>query len=332
MAHESAPFFYWLMQVRGGLAALMPFQDEMAKTGGAAAQQAAMRAAMPAETWAAFAQAYADARILHPQGGPIGSTPPEGTVLTIEDTRTHSLPLDPFTITLGRAYYGCGLWGNRAAPPAPGLTWRSEDDPESGAWVALPEELDTREGDDSAWRLVAMPVEEAEGSLAVERRASCAPCLGATEIDACLVGTWELSGGGPEEWMRSQGLTMRMDFAGPRLITLRGDGIFATDAFGVAVSEDSGDVQMTGEGRVTAAMGSWSVAEGRLNTCIGAGGGMAGEVTITTPDTSGTMPTGAPGGGSMAVGYSCGDGELVTTLPMGGGLPEMVTTYRRIGD
>ena len=330
MAHESAPFFYWLMQVRGGLAALMPFQDGMAVTAGAAAQQAAMRAALPPEKWAAFAQAYADGQISHPQGGSIGSSPPEGTVLTVEDTGRHSLPMDPFTLTLGRAYFGCGLWGNRAAPPAPGLTWRSEDDPESGAWVALPEELDTREGEDSAWRLVALPVEETDGSLRVERRASCTPCLGATEIDACLVGTWELSGGGPEEWMRSQGLTMRTGFDGPRRITLRADGVFATDAFGVTASDTSGDVQMEGEGRVAAAAGSWSVAEGRLNTCISAGGGMAGEVTITTPDTSGTMATGAPGGGSMSVGYRCGGGELVTTLPMGGGFPDMVTTYRKV--
>lgn len=332
MEHESVPFFHWLMQVRGGLAALMPFQDAMADTGGAAAQQAAMRSAMTPEDWAAFAQAYADGRIMHPQGGGIGSSAPDGLQIEIEDSSSHSLPMDAFTITLGRAYYGCGLWGNTAEPPAPALTWRSEDAPDSGDWRELPEELDTREAADTAWRLVALPVEDGEGQLAVERRAGCTPCLGSTEIDACLVGTWELTGGGPEEWMRSQGLTMRTGFDGPRLITLRANGAFATDAFGVSASDRSGDVQMDGEGRVAAAAGSWSVYEGRLNTCISTGGGMEGEVTITTPETSGTMATGAPGGGSMSVGYSCAGGTLTTTLPMGGGFPDMVTTYRRIGD
>ena len=45
MAHEAVQFFYWRMQTRDGLAALMPFQDAMAETGGAAAQQTRRRTA-----------------------------------------------------------------------------------------------------------------------------------------------------------------------------------------------------------------------------------------------------------------------------------------------
>jgi hypothetical protein len=327
MEHQAVHFFYWLMGARGGLAALMPFQDAMASSGGAAAQQAAMRGALSGEEWARFAQAYADGTIRHPQGGGLGSVAPEGTVLTIEEAGRFDLPTDPFTLTLGRADFGCGLWGTTARPPAPEMTWTTSTD-----WGDLPAEVDTRDGADTAWRLVALPRDSGDGGLTVERRAGCTPCLGSTEIDACLVGRWELSGGGPEEWMRAQGLTMRTGFDGPRQITLRADGVFATGAFGVTASDSQGDVTVEGEGQVSAAAGSWSVAEGVLNTCISAGGGMAGEVTVTTPETSGTMPTGAPGGGSLSVRYSCSAGELVTTLPMGGGLPDMVTSYRRISD
>jgi hypothetical protein len=327
MAHEAAQFFYWLMQTRGGLAALMPFQDAMAETGGAAAQQAAMRRALSPDEWAAFAQAYADGRITHPQGGTLASAPPEGEVLTIEDAGPFPLPMAPFTLTLGRADYGCGVWANRQRPPAPQLSWKA-----GGDWQELPAELDTREGGDRAWRLVALPVDEGEGGLSVERRAGCAPCLGSSEIDACLVGTWEVSGGGPEEWMRAQGIRSSFAFDGPRQMTLRRDGLFSTGGFGVTADEAQDGMRMEGEGEVAAAQGTWSVTEGRLNTCIAAGGGMGGEVTITTPDTSGTMATGAPPGGSLSVGYSCAGGELVTTLPMGGGLPAMETRYRRIGD
>lgn len=73
MAQQSVHFFYWLMQDRGSLAALMPFQDEVADSDGAEAQQAAMRGALTQGESAAFAQANADSRILHPQGGGLSS-------------------------------------------------------------------------------------------------------------------------------------------------------------------------------------------------------------------------------------------------------------------
>lgn len=333
MEHEAVHFFYWRMQTNGGLAALMPFQDAMAESGGAAAQQAAMRGAMSPEEWAAFAQAYADGRIVHPQGGSLGSVAPDGEMLSIEDAGTHALPMDPFTITLGRAYYGCGLWGNEARPPAPALTWRSEDAPDSGDWRALPEELDTRDAADTAWRLVALPVEDSEGQLAVERRAGCTPCLGSTEIDACLVGTWELTGGGPEEWMRAQGMDINVTYHDPRQMILRADGAFSTPA--VRYSMTMRGVRSTGTGDAVgpAAFGTWSVADGRLNTCVGAGGGVEGTVTMTYDSgASGSMETGQPGGGDLSVRYSCSGGEVVTHTPVGSGMPDIVTTYTRVGE
>lgn len=330
MTHEAAHFFYWLMQTRGGLAALMPFQDAMADTGGAEAQQAAMRAALPAEAWQAFAEAYADGGIFHPQGGQLGSVAPEGTVITVEESGRHALPLASFTLTLGRAEFACGVWGTTPRPPAPHMTWSAIA---SGDWVALPDEIDTRDGADAAWRLVSLPTDDslAEGELRVERRHSCTPCLGSDRIDACLVGAWAMSGGGPAEWMRAQGITATFNDQGDRQIRLRADGVFATGSFGVTASDGNGDVLIEGEGTVAAAAGAWSAEDGRLNICTEAGGGMNGEVTVTTPETSGSFATGAPGGGSMAMAYSCAGATLTTTLPMRG-LPDMVTTYSRIAD
>lgn len=326
MAHEAVHFFYWLMQDRGGLAALMPFQDAMSDRGGAGAQQAAMRAALPPDAWAAFAQAYADSTIAHPQGGALGSVPPEGEVLSITATARHDLPMAAFTLTLGQASFGCGVWGTTARPAMPEMSWKA-----SGDWQALPAELDTREGADTSWRLVALPLDESPGALEAERRRGCTACLGSDAIDACLIGTWEVSGGGPEEWMRAQGISADIAFDGPRQITLRADGLFSTEAFGVSVRDSDGAVEMAGDGTVNAAQGAWSVLDGQFNTCLGVGGGMSGAVTITTPDTSGTLATGAPGGGSMSVGYTCSGSDLVTTLPMRG-MPDMVTTYRKLSE
>ena len=330
MEHEAVHFFYWLMQGRGGLAALMPFQDAMADAGGAEAQHAAMREAMSPEEWADFAQAYADSTITHPQGGGLGSVPPEGTVITVEDSGRHALPLAAFTLTLGRAEFACGVWGTTPRPPAPQMSWSAGV---SGDWTDLPEEVDTRDGLDATWRLVSLPVDDSltEGELRIERRHSCRPCLGSDRVDACLVGTWSMSGGGPAEWMRAQGITATFDYQGDQQIRLRADGVFATGSFGVTASDRHEDVQVDGQGTVAASAGAWSAEGGMLNICTESGGGMDGEVTITTPETSGTFGTGAPGGGSMAMAYSCAGTTLTTTIPMRG-LPDMVTTYSRIGD
>jgi hypothetical protein len=332
MLHQSVHFFYWLMQERGGIAALMPFQDVMADTGGREAQWAAMRRAMPANDWQAFAEAYADSRIRHPQGGALSSSPPEGTVMALEETGRQTLPLEPFAISLGRAEYGCGVWGNTAAPDAPQMTWKKADAGADGAWDALPEEVDTREGRDTAWRFVTMPVDDSlsEGEVNTERRQGCTPCMGTSAIDACLVGTWVMSGGGPADWMRAQGFPANVATSGDEQMTLRRDGSFSTAAFEVSADLSRNGVTFDGDGRVAPAQGSWSAEAGMLNICAGTGG-MHGTLTVTSEDGSTSRLVGAPGGGSMSMRYSCAGGSLTTTLDMPR-LPDMVTSYSKIAD
>ena len=329
MEHESVIFFYWLMQTQGGLSALMPFQDAMADRGGAEAQHAAMRGALPAEGWAAFAQAYADSTISHAQGGSLASDPPEGTYLEIAETARHSLPLDPFTITLGQAGYGCGLWGNTATPDLPVLAFREED---ARDWGAIPAELDTREGRQAHWRLVAMPVDDSldDGELNVERRSGCNPCMGLDKVDACLVGTWKMSGGGPAEWMRAQGFPATVATSGEEEMTLRSDGIFSTVGFDVSVDENRNGVEIEGNGSVAPAHGSWSADAGVLNFCAGVGG-MSGTMTVTTEDGSSEGNVGA-GAGSISMSYSCSEPTVFRPRSRCEGLPDMVTDYVKVAE
>lgn len=333
MAHQSVLFFYWLMQARGGLAALMPFQDAMAGTGGAEAQQAAMRAALPPEDWARFAQAYADSTIRHPQGGGLASSPADGTVMTFDATGRRTLPLAPFTISLGRAYFGCGVWGTTVAPGAPELSFRGDDGAAGADWRALPDDLDTREGADTVWRMVAIPTDNspAEGEINSERRQGCTPCLGTSAVDACLVGTWAMTGGGPAEWMAAQGFPATLDTSGTEAMTLRADGGFVTGAFDVSLDGGRNGLTVEGDGSVPAATGTWSAEGGRLNFCAEAGGGMTGRMTVTTEESTSTSAMGVPGGGSISMGYSCTGAVLVTTLPMRG-LPDMTTTYQKVAE
>ncbi|CAN1522825.1 hypothetical protein MCELHM10_01153 [Paracoccaceae bacterium] len=333
MLHQSVHFFYWLMQDRGGLSALMPFQDAMADSGGRDAQHAAMRRALPPDAWQAFAEAYADSRIFHPQGSGLSSSPPEGTVMTFEATGRETLPLEPFALSLGQATYGCGVWANTVAPDAPAMTWKPEDASASDAWRALLPEIDTREGRDTVWSFVTMPVDDSlvEGEVEVERRHSCTPCLGIDRVDACLIGTWEQSGGGPAEWMEAQGFPGNPEVVGDPQMTLRADGVFATHGFGVRISDVNDDDVISGRGSVFGAFGAWSAADGKLNMCATAGGGMSGTTTVTTEDGSGSFGSGRGGGGEFSVSYGCSATDLSTSLQMHG-FPDMVTTYRKVGE
>jgi hypothetical protein len=330
MEHEAAHFFYWLLQTRG-IGALMPFQDAMADSGGAAAQHAAMRAALPPDAWQAFAEAYADSEVYHPQGASLASSAPEHHSQGISAAGQHRFPLAPFAFTQVRLDYDCGVWGNTIRPEAPGMTWKDDATDARGDWIGLPDEIDTREGRPAAWRGVALPTDDsvAEAVLDVERRRSCRPCLGSDAIDACLVGQWSMSGGGPAEWMRAQGFPGDVGTSGTEAITLRADGVFSTAPFSISVDAANDGVTFAGEGEAAAAQGGWSAEGGLLNICTEAGGGVAGTVTVTADETSGRMPANAPGGGSMSMRYACAGSSLTTEIDMRG-LPPMVTQYTKV--
>lgn len=336
MLHQSVHFFYWLMQTREGLAALMPFQDAMADTGRREAQWAAMRRAqVPPETWQAFAEAYADSTITHPQGSALASSPPEGTVMRFDATGRQTLPLEPFAISLGRADFACGVLGSTAASDHPQMAWKPQDAAPADAWRALPDELDTREGANAALRLVTMPIDDSlpEGEVSVERRQGCTPCMGTSAVDACMIGTWATTGGGPAEWMAAQGFPATVGTSGTEQMSLRADGSFLTAALDVTLDLERNGLTIDGDGSVPAAMGNWSAEGGQLNFCPGAGGGLNARVTVTTDEgsTTGSPRDGGGGGGSISMGYSCAASELTTTLPMRGP-PDMVTTCQKVGE
>jgi len=81
---------------------------------------------------------------------------------------------------------------------------------------------------------------------------------------------------------------------------------------------------------MTVAAGRWSAAEGTLNICQDSGA-MSGEVTVTTPKNSATMPISQPGAGQLMQSYSCSERSLSTTLDFAGMSP-MRTEYAKISE
>lgn len=108
-------------------------------------------------------------------------------------------------------------------------------------------------------------------------------------------------------------------------MTLRADGVFGTHGFGVTLTDLAPDGVVDGRGQLSGAFGACSAADGKLNLCIEAGGGMMGVATVTSTDSSGSLASGRGGGGATSVSYSCSEVALSTSMQMRG-LPDMITT------
>lgn len=326
MWHEAVIFFYWLHAERGP-SGLMPFMRAMASDGSASAQHAAMRAQLPDEEWLRFAEDYADRAINHPQGGALALNPPGGVVLSFDENETLEFPLAPFVIGLGTVEYDCGEWDNTLTPERPNVAVQGQGE---SSWEDYPEDVNTREPPSGNYRIAALHTESEERSLSIEteRTVVCEPCGGSDRVDACLAGTWFMSGGGPIEWMKAQGIPITSSFSGPRIVTFRDDGVYGTEAFATGLTVRAEDMVGVGRGFLTVAAGRWSANEGRLAICQDSGG-LTGRVTVTTPRSRGTMPISQPGAGQLSLRYSCSESSLSTTLDFAGMSP-MVTHYTKV--
>ena len=328
MRHEAGIFFFWLVG-RSGLSTLMPFLYAMAGSGDASAQQAAMRSALSDADWLRFAQDYVDRKIKHPQDHVLALYPSILNTYGFTENGTERIPLEPFVLTHGFVDYTCGEWRNTVRPETANLSARRDTETE---WSIYPETIDAVDAGEAHYRFAAMHTAGAAVDFVIdaERIRSCEPCAGSDAVDACLVGTWQMSGGGAVEWMRANGIPITRSRSGPRIVTFRGDGAYGTEPFDLSLTVRQGDMVGQGEGYMTVAAGRWSAADGALNICQDSGT-MSGEVTVTTPRHSGTMPVSQPGAGQLTQSYSCSERSLSTTLDFTGMSP-MRTEYSKISE
>lgn len=328
MHHEAGIFFYWLVG-RSGLSVLMPFLHAMADSGSAAVQHAAMRSALPDADWLRFAQDYVDREIKHPQDHVLALNPSILNTYGFTENGTERIPLDPFVLTHGFVDYTCGEWRNTMRPETANLSARRDSETE---WGAYPDTVDAVDAGEAHYRFAALHTGGAPIDFVIEaeRIRSCAPCAGSNAVDACLVGTWQMSGGGAIEWMKANGIPITRSRSGPRIVTFRGDGAYGTEPFDLTLTVREGDMVGQGEGYMTVAAGRWSAGDGALNICQDSGA-MSGEVTVTTPRHSGTMPISQPGTGQLIQRYSCSGRSLSTSLHFAGMSP-MNTEYTKISD
>jgi hypothetical protein len=327
MSYNAYVFFAWLGGAHGHTS-VVPFLRNMASSAAPGAQRTAMADALTASEWLRFAEAYLDQQIRDGQGASINSTPVPGELWEWRDSRVQNAHLDPFVLARNRLNFHCGRW---SVTPRPATSHAAR--PEGGAaWAAIPVNIDTISGGNGDFRLAEMNATSSDVSLAIDGRlsASCAECAGTHETDRCLVGTWEMSVDGMEQWMREH--IHKANVTGVsqvgNTLTLNSDGTFAIQDSRVSVQlQGSGGI--SGQGSLNgSASGRWSAEGGHLNLCPDESA-MSGTISVTKNGHTTTIPHPANAMPPSSRVYSCGGSSFTLTTQIGS-MGNAVSTYTKM--
>jgi hypothetical protein len=204
---------------------------------------------------------------------------------------------------------------------------RAEGEP----WAELPTEIDATSGSDGPYRVVAINATAARATLVIQgtMEAGCGSCADVVETDACLVGTWQMTGGGPVEWMRSRGVPGTYTTSNETL-TFRRDGSYITGVLqGAAAAERRG--MIVRGGMAAQASGRWSARGATLNMCNDMQAN-AGRVITESRGATARMDFGSMPTRSSQLRYVCSADSLSTEMDMPRGAGTMSTQYSRVGD
>jgi len=330
LGYDALPFFLWLGAERSP-PGVMRFLAGMADSNAETAQRRAMAAALSQEEWLRFAQAYLDNEIRHPHGRALVFSPQQGEIWEWSATQTRTAPLEPFVLHRGVVAFQCGRWATSVRPNQMHSA-RPED---GGGWSALPSSIDTTSGSGGNYRFAAINAGASRATLSVQgtMEAGCGDCAGERELDACLVGSWQLTSGGAVEWMRSQGLPAAAHMSmSDQSITFRADGTYLTGA-----AHGTMDAPMRDGGRAQGqihaqAGGRWSARGGQLNLCADMQR-LSGYTDFITPEGRRVrVPVPAAGPNVSQHSYSCSAGSLNTITPLPDGAGSIPTGYTRMGE
>lgn len=334
MAHGAVVFFHW-WNSHHAITELMPFMEGMASDGSPDAQIAAMRAAMSDDQWLEFAQDYIDSNIIHPHGATMPTNPGEGDTIIFEENGDEEITLEPFVLSRGKLEWTCGKWENSNRPAGANIAARGQA---GGDWGEIRDKIDSEDPENGLFRFAALSTDPGTVTFSIdaERTRSCELCAESKEVDACLVGSWQQTGGGAIEWMRRHmppGATIPVNDSGPQIMILRDDGTYFTLPFSqrnvIVMQGRDGPTTADGTGSVQMATGKWSISDGKLAFCQETGG-LSGSAEVTTPRTESTMSFGSPGAATIKQSYSCGETSLQTSQSIPGISDPITTQFNKI--
>jgi hypothetical protein len=335
MTYEASIFFYWHYQ-KNGLGALMPFLGRMASGASDGAQRAAIRGAISNADLLQFAQDFDDNKIKYPNGPTLGfGARIDGAQWTINRSTTERRTLKPFVIMPGWTDYDCGKWENTLTPDGTNVAIRKDPGATWGAW---PANTDCRTERRARYRVMAMHTGDANAALSLRanRDLACESCLaGDVHIDACLVGKWEMTGGGPMEWLSRRMGTIRFTRNNNTTlrITLNDDGTFQGESVGLdyqtTTPDRDGPITADARARTSSTSGYWSAQAGVMRACDN-GVSARGTVTVQKRGKTKTVPTSmAHGPTNGETRYTCSASTYTSSTRMHDG-SNMEYRFRRI--
>lgn len=318
--YENVAFFSWLHQ-QGGGPAVGTFLSDL-PLGGAPANAQAL---IDLPQWTRFTEDLLTDRVHLPGGEAV----PKGRSLLVlevdEADRDSDLETDAFR-TL-RADVDV---------TSPGRYEVSVDGPET-----LKARLRTGEGE---WQDLPAPVESCRNSapatlyavttegpvsftVKTRKTGDCSPCETAGVGDSCMAGTWMMTGGGPLEWMRANGMPADIKVEASEMsVRMTRSGDYLLNPVSVTIEAASDGMQVTGDSQSVGLSGHWGAADGVLHICP-----LSGEVATSIQVDGAPMMSRMFGAGeSMQLAYTCNGNTMTTTMEIPG-LGPMETTYTRTG-
>jgi hypothetical protein len=193
------------------------------------------------------------------------------------------------------------------------------------SWTDLPQTIDACAGERELTLYAVTTQGPQDFHIRATKQGSCSACATARAADSCLVGTWLMTGGGPIEWLRAQGMesAIRVE-ASETSVRMFSNGDYVVNPVTVQVEADNDGNPATGTGQSAGLGGTWGAADGQLYVCP-----LSGEIAATVRMSSGTTSSMLFGpGGDMQLTYTC-NGNAMTTIIDIPGLPPMETTYTR---
>lgn len=167
-----------------------------------------------------------------------------------------------------------------------------------------------------------------------------ADCAGSGKTDACLVGDWLMTDGGPMAWMKEQMSQAGGEFEiteftqkpvdADGAMHFKADGTFQVDPIRtrMAGSMSQGGMTMSMENQsVASSSGRWSVSGTTLNLCTEVQN-MEGSTKISMPGMTQEIPTRNPPKQDMAFVYSC-QGKTLETRVQVKDAGEIVSTFKK---
>lgn len=320
MDYENVVFFDWLHS-RGGGDAVVRFLNSVPNTDD---PLPFLQRTVPTADWVDFIETYALHRLTAPDGQVINAGPPSRYMLVEGESGDSSLGTDAYRSLLVEARFP--EQGRYEITIDGGDGLQAKISRGGGAWQDLPLTIDACT-DQSPIVLYAVTTGEPEYfTLNYRRVEPCSSCEVARQIDRCLIGPWTLTGGGPVEWMRANGMgDMARVETSEMTIRMTRDGRYVTAPIDVLVEAENDGVAVTGTGVGTDATGTWSAGDGILNICP-----QTAHITTTVTAGGGPMMQQVFGAGpEMQMSYTCAGNTLSTLLEIGSGLPPMSFTYTR---